>query len=236
MNADDVKDQEVLVQANDALLDTEGEALALFKVLKDEYSVRFPELTTFELSSFQYAKVVLLLSGEEDSDDKTDESENSTFNKLDTSRLTTTNTGALPNATLMIISVTAATTKGRHLNIEEWHRIKSIALMLIRMEGVRGIILKFIESRMERVAPNVTALVGVEVASQLIGSAGGIIQLSRIPGGNIQVIGRGGRKHLGGLSSASIGLHSGFIANCPLVNEISLPEFKIKAQRLLSAK
>lgn len=232
-----MKDQEVLVQANEALLDTEGEALALFKVLKDGYSVRFPELTTFELSSFQYAKVILLLSGEEDSEDeKTENSTGLEFNKLDTSRLTSSNTGALSNATLMIISVTAATTKGRPFTFEEWQRIKSIALMLIRMERVRGVILKFIESRMERLAPNVTALVGVEVASQLIGAAGGIIQLSRIPGGNIQVIGRSGKKHLGGLSSVSIGLHSGFISNCPLVNEISLPEFKIKAQRLLSAK
>ena len=72
------------------------------------------------------------------------------------------------------------------------------------MESVRKSLLKYIESRMGTLAPNVTALVGVEVASQLVGAAGGILQLSRIPAGNIQVIGRCGRKHLGGLSSASI--------------------------------
>lgn len=218
-------------------------------MLKDGYGVRFPDLATFELSSFQYAKVVLLLSGDNleeeemnntiisEVDTAADTSEYSKkFNQLDTTRLTSNNTGALPNATLMIISVTAATTKGRLFTLEEWQRIRSVAFILIRMEKVRSVILKFIESRMERVAPNVTALVGVEVASQLIGAAGGIVQLSRIPSGNVQVIGRGGRKHLGGLSSVSIGLHTGFIANCPLVNEISLPEFKTKAQRLLSAK
>ena len=235
-------DQDLLVQANEALLDIEAESEAIFKVMKEQYGVRFPELATFELQAVQYAKVVLLLADEDsenilnnlDTPNALDTSDIQMNSSLETSRLNTGNTG-LPNATVMVISVTAATTKGRPFTLEEWRMTRKTAATLLKMESVRKSLLKYIESRMDTLAPNVTALVGVEVASQLVGAAGGILQLSRIPAGNIQVIGRGGRKHLGGLSSASVGLHSGFICNAPLVQEVS-PEHQIKAQRLLSAK
>ena len=225
-------DQEVLVQANEALMNIEAESEAVFKVMKDRYGVRFPELTTFELQAVQYAKVVLLLSGVDLENYR--EADSSCGTVLETGRINSGNIG-LPNATVMVISVTAATTKGRPFTPEEWEITRKTAVTLLKMNSVRRSVLKFIESRMGLLAPNVTALVGVEVASQLVGASGGIVQLSRIPAGNIQVIGRGGRKHLAGLSSASAGLHSGFISNAPLIDEVS-PEYKIKAQRLLSAK
>lgn len=224
-------EQELLVEANTALADVESESLAVFRVLKEAYGVRFPELATFELESVQYAKVVLLLAGESIEWDNHDIAVSSV---LDTTKINSVNTG-LPNATVMIISVTAATTKGRPFTSEEWKVTREIARTILNLEIIRKRILKFIESLMEKLAPNMAVLVGIEVASQLIGAAGGILQLSRIPAGNVQVIGNGGRKHLSGLSTASVGLHSGFIANSPLVAEVA-PEYKIKAQRLLSAK
>lgn len=225
--------QEVLVEANGALLDIEAESEAVYKAIREQYGVRFPELTTFGLQAVQYAKVVLLLSGEDVEDEEMGNGSGTAF--LDTTRINSGNTG-LPNATVMVISVTAAATKGRPFTPEEWETTRKTARMILEMESVRRRVLKFIESQMSSLAPNVTVLVGIEVASQLVGAAGGILQLSRIPAGNIQVIGRGGgRKDLGGLSSASAGLHSGFIANAPLVNEVA-SEYKIKAQRLLSAK
>ena len=64
-NAAPGTDQDLLVQANEALLDIEAESEAIFKVMKEQYGVRFPELATFELQAVQYAKVVLLLAGED---------------------------------------------------------------------------------------------------------------------------------------------------------------------------
>lgn len=226
--------QELLEQANAALLDIETESSVIYGKMKEQYSIRFPELATFELTSSQYARVVLLLSGEDLNGNNSDFDEMADLSTLNTQKLGSASTG-LPNATVMIISVTAATTKGRPFTLEEWKITREIAFTLIEMDLKRREILKFIESRMESVAPNVTALVGVEVASQLIGAAGGIVQLSRIPAGNIQVIGRGGRKHLSGLSTATVGIHSGFIEAAPLISEIS-PEYRTRAQRLLSAK
>lgn len=48
-------------------------------------------------------------------------------------------------------------------------------------------ILTFVQSRMNVIAPNTCALVGSGIASQLLGLAGGLTALSRIPGCNIAV-------------------------------------------------
>jgi U4/U6 small nuclear ribonucleoprotein PRP31 len=45
--------------------------------------------------------------------------------------------------------------------------------------------LNFLENKMTLIAPNVSAIVGSRVAAKLIAAAGGIIELSRIPAGNI---------------------------------------------------
>ena len=208
------------MQANAALQDLDSEAVAIFKVLREQYARRFPELESFELNSLQYAQVVLALGGGD-------------FGAFDVSAAL--QHCSLPAAIVMIVAVTAATTKGRQLSSEEAAQVTQTAEMIVRMSTVKAQILKFIESRMDHLAPNVTALVGVSVASLLIGAAGGIVQLSRVPAGNIQVIGSGGRKHLAGLSSASASLHAGFIASSPLMEEVD-PDYRKNALRLLSAK
>ena len=47
--------------------------------------------------------------------------------------------------------------------------------------------LKFVEGRMNFLAPNLSILLGTDIAAQLVGVAGGLDALSRIPGSNIQV-------------------------------------------------
>lgn len=48
-------------------------------------------------------------------------------------------------------------------------------------------ILQFVESRMHKIAPNLSAVVGTEVAAKLMGVAGGLLALSKIPACNVQV-------------------------------------------------
>jgi len=40
---------------------------------------------------------------------------------------------------------------------------------------------------MDRIAPNLSAAVGTEIAAQLMGVAGGLINLSKMPACNVQV-------------------------------------------------
>lgn len=87
---------------------------------------------------------------------------------------------------------------------------------------------------MSKIAPNVTAIIGSSLASQLIAAAGGIRQLSMIPSGNVQVIGSE-KKELAGMSIASAGLHAGIISRCDLV-ENTASEWRKQAQRLVAGK
>lgn len=55
---------------------------------------------------------------------------------------------------------------------------------------------------MHIIAPNTMALVGATTCAKLISAAGGLIELSRTPAGNIQVLGSQ-KKALHGFSTAN---------------------------------
>ena len=48
-------------------------------------------------------------------------------------------------------------------------------------------LLRFIESRMHLIAPNLSVVLGTTIAAKLIGAAGGLANLARTPACNIQV-------------------------------------------------
>lgn len=48
-------------------------------------------------------------------------------------------------------------------------------------------VLRFVESRMHKIAPNLSLVVGSEVAAKLMGVAGGLVALSKMPACNVQV-------------------------------------------------
>lgn len=75
--------------------------------------------------------------------------------------------------------------------------------------------LNFLENKMTLIAPNVSAIVGTRVAAKLIAAAGGIVELSRIPAGNIQVLGQQKKGfewnvHSYSIASPRTSLRSGF--------------------------
>ena len=48
-------------------------------------------------------------------------------------------------------------------------------------------VLKFVESKMHNIAPNLSLVCGSEVAARLMGVAGGLLALSKMPACNVQV-------------------------------------------------
>lgn len=61
--------------------------------------------------------------------------------------------------------------------------------MALQLEGDKGGILRLVQRRMDRIAPNLSAAVGTEIAAQLMGVAGGLLALSKMPACNVQVRG-----------------------------------------------
>lgn len=96
----------------------------------------------------------------------------------------------LPSASVMIVSVTGSTTSGQPLSEAELHECFQGCEEITFLEEAKTKILLFVEGIMSKVAPNIVALIGSRIAAQLIGITGGLIQLSKIPSCNLQVIGQ----------------------------------------------
>ena len=58
---------------------------------------------------------------------------------------------------------------------------------VLALDQDKAAILKLVQLRMHRIAPNLSSAVGTEIAAQLMGVAGGLPQLSKMPACNIQV-------------------------------------------------
>jgi snoRNA binding domain, fibrillarin len=59
--------------------------------------------------------------------------------------------------------------------------------MALALDEDRADILRLVQTKMGRIAPNLSAVVGTAIAAQLMGVAGGLSSLSQMPACNIQV-------------------------------------------------
>eukprot|EP00957_Ditylum_brightwellii_P019168 1445110-Ditylum_brightwellii.AAC.1 len=82
---------------------------------------------------------------------------------------------------IITISVAGSTTSGRLLTEEELQIVKQAVSYVERVVEVRREFTLFVEERMSDLAPSVCELIGASVAARLLGLAGGLAELSRIP-------------------------------------------------------
>jgi U4/U6 small nuclear ribonucleoprotein PRP31 len=64
--------------------------------------------------------------------------------------------------------------------------------MALALDEDKRTVLKFVESKMHSISPNLSIVCGSEVAARLMGVAGGLVALSKMPSCNVQVISRDG--------------------------------------------
>lgn len=91
---------------------------------------------------------------------------------------------------------------------------------------------------MEKIAPNLSAVVGTGPAANMMGAAGGLVALSRMPACNVQVLGAK-KKALSGMSAAvaarSGDLHAGYVFAAEIVQQTP-PGYRQKACKVVAAK
>ncbi|GAA5921488.1 hypothetical protein JCM6882_004143, partial [Rhodosporidiobolus microsporus] len=207
----------LIVQANNLSVEIDNEMLIVHKFIRDHYLPRFPELDTLVSSPLPYCRVILALgNGPELQGDIA---------------------GILPSGSVMAVKVTAATSKGSVLEDREWDVVKGACEMMFNLEEAKRKILDYVESRITLLAPNISAIVGTQTATKILGIAGGLHGLSRIPHSNIYLLGAVKRASTGFSTGAhSVDrLHTGFIYQCPLVQQTRM-EDRMKAQRKVGAK
>ena len=93
----------------------------------------------------------------------------------------------LPQATIMVVSVTASTTSGQPLSSENLSKVLGAAEAALQIDEDKGLILQLVQQKMHKIAPNLSAAVGTEIAARLMGVAGGLTSLSKMPACNVQV-------------------------------------------------
>lgn len=95
----------------------------------------------------------------------------------------------LTTATIMIVSVSASTTQGHNLKDYEMSLVNEACDVAVKLEEIKGKIFEYVESRMTFIAPNLSLIVGASTAAKLMGVAGGLTNLSKMPACNILLLG-----------------------------------------------
>jgi len=163
--------------------------------IRDHYISRFPELDSLVSTPLPFCRVILALgNGDELRGDIT---------------------GLLTSGAVMAVHVTAATTKGQPLEGGEWDVVVAACKMMFTLDDAKRKvsfltqlveprvpvawwltrllfgdwlqILEYVESRISLLAPNISTIVGTQTATKILGIAGGLHGLTRIPHSNIYV-------------------------------------------------
>lgn len=205
----------LVVTSNDLMVQIDDEIVAIHRFVADIYAKKFPELDSLVPNALDYVRVVKAIGNEMD------------MTVVDLTKL-------LPSAAIIGISVTGSGTSGQPLSSDDLNTCMGACDELLALDQDKAMILGFVESRMNYLAPNVSQLVGTRIAAQLIGLAGGVANLSRIPSCNLQVLGQQ-KKVLSGFSSAAALKHTGIIFYADIIQNV--PHYlRMKACRALAGK
>ena len=208
-------DYKLVVDCNKVIHEIEDHTNSTHRYVADIYSKKFPELESIVPNKMDYIHTVLRILNEMDM----------TLVELN---------DILPSALVMIVSVTGSTTNGKPLLSSELEKVVLGCQEVLALKADKEKILFFVESRMNKIAPNLCALIGTFLAAQLVGLAGGLIALSQIPATNFQVIGQE-KKNLAGFSRLASMPNTGILYYCDLVQNCP-PGQRKKALKVVGNK
>ncbi|CAF1259743.1 unnamed protein product [Adineta ricciae] len=207
----------LIVDANHLLVKIDDEIDIIHNFVKGIYKKRFPELEQLVQLPLDYLKTVQVLA-----------------NNVDRAKNNEHLQKFLTQATIMIVSVSASTTQGKNLTDEELERVMEGCQMAMKLSEDKQTMLTYVESRMSFIAPNLSTIVGASTAAKLIGMAGGLTNLTKMPSCNILLLGAQ-KKQLGGFSTTAAMPHAGAIYYSKIVQDCP-PDLRVKVARLVSCK
>ncbi|CEF97494.1 Prp31 C-terminal [Ostreococcus tauri] len=210
----------LVMKCNALTVEVDNEIAIVHRFIKDKYKKKFPELESLVLHPIDYARVVKAIGNETD------------IMGVDLD-------GVLPSATIMVVSVTGSTTSGVPLSESDLEKTLIACDRALELDESKKKMFNYVATRMADTAPNLSAVLGSDIAAQLIGIAGGLHALSKMPACNVQVLGSK-KKNTGGMSSASAirsgDMHAGYIYDCDIIQKKTPPAWRSKAARLIGAK
>lgn len=178
----------LIVSANNLSVDVDNEILIVHKVrsltnstlfllkqycakfIRDHYNPRFPELEQLVTDPNMFIRTVRAIG-----------------NPPDLVVASQSISDVVPPAIRMTIAVTATTTRGEELTASAWQAVQNACALADRLEEARKTIFNYVRSRMSMLAPNLSKIVGTTTAAKLLGVAGGLGGLAKMPSCNVHV-------------------------------------------------
>jgi U4/U6 small nuclear ribonucleoprotein PRP31 len=211
----------LILDCNALTVDIDDTIVFIHNYIKDKYKKKFPELESLVPHPIDYARVVQKIANEMD------------IMRVDLESV-------LPSATIMVVTVTGSTTDGKELSDADLELTLEACDRLLKLDNDKTKLFKFVEKNMEKTAPNLSQVLGTDVAARIMGLAGGLELLSKMPSNVVQNIGNGRKKNIAGSSlqvlQKSGDVNVGFIFQCDLIQKKTPPPLRVKAVRLIAGK
>jgi nucleolar protein 56 len=160
-----------LVQAIQALDDTDKYLNITATRASEWYGLHFPELTQMVQDNVALCKIISEIG-----------SRNAYTNENLAGR------GFTDKKVEAIISARDRS-KGGTISDGDLGRVRSLASLAIQLGSLRDGLNGYVESQMKRVAPNVAAVAGATIGARLMAKAGGLDRLAVLPASTIQILG-----------------------------------------------
>lgn len=211
------RNNELLIQSNKYLALLSDEMAHVHSILCEAYKSRFPELEAILRDPTQYMKAVAAIRNETDLTLVTDQ-----LNKF------------LTNQQVLTISVAGSATKGRTLSDSEMTQVDMMLSYLNGILSVQEELQLYIRDQMIGLAPSTCALLGSTTAARLVGAAGGLAELAKIPACNLQTLGLSVSVKEGTKNSSPKSLQ-GILVDCDIV-KAAPSSFQARVAKTVAAK
>ncbi|KAL6523128.1 Ribosomal RNA processing protein 1 A [Orobanche hederae] len=220
----------MIIQAISLLDDLDKELNTYAMRVREWYGWHFPELSKIVQDNILYAKTVKLM-GNRTNAAKLD------FSELP--NLLVSDSGGqvylvLPDEVETELKEAAMISMGTEVNDLDLENIKDLCNQVLSLSEYRAQLYDYLKSRMNTIAPNLTALVGELVGARLIAHGGSLINLAKQPGSTVQIL--GAEKALfRALKTKHATPKYGLIYHASLIGQAA-PKHKGKISRSLAAK
>ncbi|KNE61895.1 hypothetical protein AMAG_07164 [Allomyces macrogynus ATCC 38327] len=160
----------MIVQAVGLLDDLDKELNTYAMRVKEWYGWHFPEMAKIIVDNVAYSKIVAAM-GFRSNAESTDLS------------------SILPEELEQEVKEAAEISMGTEISDEDLLNIRALCDQVIHLHAYRAQLYAYLTSRMQAIAPNLTALVGELVGARLIAHAGSLMTLAKHPASTVQILG-----------------------------------------------
>ncbi|OJD34833.1 nucleolar protein nop58 [Diplodia corticola] len=160
----------MIIQAISLLDDLDKELNIYAMRVKEWYGWHFPEMAKIINDNVAYSRAILAMG-------------------MRSNCVNTDLSDVLPEEIEASLKVAAEVSMGTEITDEDLENIKALAEQVVGFTEYRQTLSNYLSSRMQAIAPNLTALVGDLVGARLIAHSGSLINLAKSPGSTIQILG-----------------------------------------------